>query len=149
LISSPKIYLRFFLVEIFFDELIISKIPLSSNDTENVIKSSSVTVDIDTSITDSLMENYYIKLFGRRYQDARKSAGLKQTDKIEFYYSTPNFKIQKIVEQYEPVSQLNPKGKEYSLINPLDLISKFSGRWWYNFKGNDIEIGKMNMYFVK
>lgn len=52
-----------------------------------VVTTNKITVEYDDSVTNELLEKYCANQFHRMYQQARKDAGLVQTDKIVFEYS--------------------------------------------------------------
>lgn len=68
-------------------EYSISVSSLPTNNVNLVVKTTdNLSVLFDTTITPEILEKYFVKMFLRAYQDARKKAHLQQTDQIRLVY---------------------------------------------------------------
>lgn len=65
----------------------------------NVVAGPLITLHYDDTVNTEIMEKYYAKLFYRAYQEARKEAGLVQTDRIDLWVEGID---RDIVDRYYP-----------------------------------------------
>ena len=83
-------------------ELIIESIPKPLLPLVVLISPSNLVVAYDTTVTTNILEEYYVKLFYRGYQDSRKRAGLSQTDHVRLEYGCSDY-FEDLLRRYSTI----------------------------------------------
>ena len=134
-------------VEVFFDELQIKRTVIEQND--KVVKFSeskngALIIQFDTSVTETMLDRYYAKLFNRFYQDSRKEAGLVQSDEVEVGYITSD-KVSDLLKKHSKYVKNYTIQRFYSM-NDLKVEENASVIYCRQV---DIEVGKVNIFIVR